>query len=512
MTGARELYECFRQGVERNPAGVALDFGARHVRYEQLAARVEELARLLSGLGTGHRVVALLAGRGSAAYEGYLAAAATGATVVPLDPGGPAARNRAALRTTGASVMLTDGAPAGIEHVDTRCAVVRREDDGTWAVAGEGSREPSPARRVDEDIAYVLFTSGSTGRPKAVPVSASSVRGYVERAVDRYAVGPDSRLSHNFALTFDLSVFDLFVSWAGGATLCVPDRREQVLVPGYVGGRRLTHWFSVPSAIDVARRMNLLAEDALPTLRFSLFCGEPLQYSQASAWRAAAPRSHLENLYGPTELTISCTAYRLPAAPADWPPTGNGTVPIGRPHDGLEWRLEPVDEAGAAAELCVRGWQRFPGYLEPVDNATAFLPAAAAGDRRVDAASWYRTGDVVSVAAAGLVHHGRIDHQVKILGHRVELGEIEAALRSHPGISAAAAVRWEATGDAEPVLAAFFCAAGDVDPSKVAATLRAHLPAYMVPRLIRQVATLPLNANGKLDRGLLREHHGEIVT
>ncbi|WP_369799244.1 AMP-binding protein [Micromonospora sp. M42] len=203
---------------------------------------------------------------------------------------------------------------------------------------------PPPAAPVAPDeVAYLLFTSGSTGRPKGVPIRHRNVDAFLTCCRDRYPVGPGDRLSQTFDLTFDPSVFDMFVAWGGGATLVVPQPDEVLTPVRFVNERRITHWFSVPSVVSLARRMRMLSPGAMPGLRHSLFAGEALTLEQARAWAAAAPGSVVENLYGPTELTVTCTGHRLPADPADWPATSNGTVPIGDAHPGLDAILRGED-------------------------------------------------------------------------------------------------------------------------------------------------------------------------
>jgi non-ribosomal peptide synthetase component F len=320
----------------------------------------------------------------------------------------------------------------------------------------------------------------------------------------RYGIGPGSRLSQTFELTFDGSVHDLFVAWAGGGTLVVPTRGQLLSPVGTVNSLRLTHWFSVPSLISFASRLGTLRPGSMPTLRWSVFGGEPLTLAAAREWQAAAPGGRMEVLYGPTELTISCTAYRLPGDPADWPATPNGTVPIGDCYPGLDYVL--LDEHGApadAGELCVRGPLRFPGYQDPDSNAGRFLDPdqRPAGDGPVTAPTerhWYRTGDRVAVLDGLLVHLGRTDHQVKLRGHRVELGEIEAVLRQQPGVREAIAVA-VATPDGEQEVEAAVTGSG-CDPDRLYAALGECLPPYMRPRRITVLDQLPLNTNGKIDR------------
>ncbi|WP_219509640.1 AMP-binding protein [Nonomuraea ceibae] len=500
---ARTLHQWFAASAARHGDRVALEAGGERWTYAELEALSGRLAALIAGACDGPPSrVGLHAGRGPLAYAGYLAIQRLGAAAVPLSPAAPPARNRLVAASAGLGAVLSD---AGLEPPGL--------PDGVRVVrAGAGQPHPSgpapSARAQADDVAYVLFTSGSTGTPKGVPIRHRSVDAYLRHVIPRYGLGPGCRVSQTFDLTFDLSVFDLFATWGSGATLVVPGRYDLLKPVAFVSRERLTHWFSVPSVVSVAMRLRRLAPGSMPSLRWSLFCGEPLTLRQAAAWQAAAPDSVLENVYGPTELTLSCTEYRLPADPARWPVTANGTVPIGLPYPGVEHLV--IDGDGRPAEegeLCLRGVQRFPGYTDPAVNAGRF----AAFDGRVATGAetgataapelWYRTGDRVAWRDGVLVHLGRLDQQVKISGHRVELGEVECALRGQPGVQEAVVLALPGP-DGEPELAAA-CTGLDgaaLDPVALVKGVTQVLPGYMVPRSVTPVAELPLNANGKVDR------------
>jgi amino acid adenylation domain-containing protein len=394
--------------------------------------------------------------------------------------------------------------------------VVALSDDDVLA-ASPGPL-PEYATRPD-DVAYVLFTSGSTGKPKGVPITHSCVAAYVERNIARFEVGPGSRVSNTFDITFDPSIFDLFVTWGGGATLVVPQRTELLEPIRYVEERQITHWFSVPSAVSVAASLGKLPAGRATALRYGVFIGEQLTYRQAELWARAAPKARIENVYGPTELTVACTEFRLPEAPADWPATSNGTVPIGPVYPFLEHVVlgedgRPADEG----ELCVRGPQRFDGYLDPADDRGRFLAYDPAdgrpaevyqGQEPLTARHWYRTGDRVRLEQGTLVHLGRLDNQVKVRGYRIELGEIEAALRHHPAV--ADAVVLAVPGPEETELVA--CLTGEpVKPTDLMLWLRRRVPVHMVPRRYEHVAALPLNPNGKTDRPALVQRYSASVS
>jgi acyl-CoA synthetase (AMP-forming)/AMP-acid ligase II len=242
----------------------------------------------------------------------------------------------------------------------------------------------------------------------------------------------------------------------------------------------------------------MLKPESYPSLRWSLFCGEPLPAEMARAWAAAAPASTVENLYGPTEATIACTIQRFDPDADD---EVNGIVSIGQALGAtgtivVDEELREVDPGGDG-ELLLSGPQVTPGYWQDAEKtAAAFVrPPGTEGIH-------YRTGDRVrrpGRPGQPLVYLGRLDHQIKVLGHRVELGEIDAALRDASGIDAAIAVGWPLTDSGAGGIAALL-GDPDADVAALREVLAERLPDYMVPRRFELLSELPLNANGKFDR------------
>ncbi|GAB2698278.1 amino acid adenylation domain-containing protein [Kitasatospora kifunensis] len=514
---ASTLYEWFAHTVASRPQSPALELGDDSYSYRELSRYADRVAgRILTVHGSAPARVALLASRSLVAYAGYLAAQRLGAAVTPLNPEHPAVRNRAVCALAGAQVLITDQAGSTrweLADGDQGPTLLALTEEELTSEAAPGVELP-PYRTTGDDLAYVLFTSGSTGRPKGVPIRHRNIAPYIAHNIARFEVGPGDRTSQTFDLTFDPSLFDLFVTWGAGATLVVPQRADLLTPVTYLVERGITHWFSVPSLVSVSAALGNLPTGLVHSLRYSIFAGEQLTYRQAEAWRAVAPGSVIANTYGPTELTVTVTEYRLPAERERWPQTSNDSVPIGPVHDHLDHLV--LDEQGreaAEGELCVRGSQRFDGYLDPGDNRGRFLdrgaadgPEAARDEQRIAAELYYRTGDRVRWEHGTLVHLGRLDNQVKVRGYRVELGEIETALRRYPAVAEAVVLAVPGAGGPELVA----CHTGEPLPrAGVKAWLRQRLPAHMVPRRFVHLAELPLNANGKIDRpALLRALSG----
>jgi amino acid adenylation domain-containing protein len=460
-----------------------LEIGRDSWTYAQLTVAAARVAGRLSAVGSGPPRVGLLASRTLLAYAGYLGTLRAGGTVVPLNPDYPTERNRVVCELAGLDVVVADPDADTAFAAEAGVPVLRPDDIG-----GADSLDAS-AGAAPDDLAYILFTSGSTGVPKGVPIRHRNLTDFIRHHVERYEVRPGARLSQTFGLTFDPSVFDMFVAWAGAATLVVPTHEELLDPAAFVRQRRLTHWYSVPSIISMSRAAGTLTRQSMPTLRWSLFAGEQLTLDNAAAWADAASNSAVENLYGPTELTVTVTTYRLPTDRDGWPVTSNGTVPIGRIHPYLEHCLDPEN-----GELLVRGPQRFDGYLDPAANPPHFLDPAGRPTATPGPEAWYRTGDRVRDEQGELVHLGRLDNQVKLLGQRVELGDIEAAIRDRCGVDDVV-VLVNAAARLVAVYTGTEHSQGDLRTQ-----LRTQLPAHMIPRRFVHREQLPLNPNGKIDR------------
>ena len=498
---AGTLFDLFEASLSRYPGNIALECGGERLTYADLAGLAAATAASLGAkIEEPERFnVGLVASRHRLSFAGYLAILGLGGTVVPLSAAWPVVRTRSIVRALGiAAIVGADIEGTAIQKVVQEAGIAAVTDQDRPASAGDLHRVAGDPDRP----AYTLFTSGSTGRPKGVPIANHRAVAYVRHAVALAEVTASSRLSQMFDLTFDPSVFDLFGAWSSGAALCVPDEDDRINVARYVTSRQLTHWSSVPSTISIAQLTNRLAAFSMPGLWSSQFIGEPLTVEGAARWRAAAPYSSIWNMYGPTELTVACAGYRLPPEPGDWPRTRNGTVPIGWISPGHEFLVLAADGRPAeAGELCVRGAQRFDGYLDPRDNAGRFVPAAqgrASMDGcAVDERSFYRTGDLVCWEDGRLVHLGRVDRQVKVGGYRVEPGEVEAAIRSLDGVVDAVAFPVTTRTGFTTMRAAY---TGErIDPVVISSHLRGVLPVYLLPQRVTWIRGLPLNANGKTD-------------
>jgi amino acid adenylation domain-containing protein len=496
--GQAPLAARFLRSAELHPDRPALEVAGSTLTYAELRRRAVGIAGVLHArdAGAGPELTGVYASRSVAAFTGVLGILFRGHGYVPINPRFPARRNRDMLERAGCRVLLVDA--EHLEPAQEAVAGMRKPPSLLLTDEIEETDEVVPPSGGPETPAYLLFTSGSTGRPKGVLVRQSNVAAFLDAVAARYDLRETDRLSQLFDLTFDLSAFDMFAAWQHAACVCCPDAGRLLRPSDFVRDAGVTVWFSVPSAAMFVERLGGLQPGMFPALRLSLFCGEALPAELADAWAAAASNSVVENLYGPTEATIACTAHRWERGD---PPGPNGFVPIGEPLGatvGLvvdeELREVPPGEAG---QLLVRGPQVVEGYWDD-PHATARAFVTMQGNGRA-----YLTGDrVVRTAPDGpLEYLGRIDSQIKVLGHRVELEEIEAVLREEARADAVA-VGWPLTPSGAAGIVAFI-ADVSLAPIGVRRALSARLPDYMVPRELRLVNELPLNANGKRDRRAL---------
>jgi amino acid adenylation domain-containing protein len=508
LMASRSLYDWFAATAQRDPGAPALEVGGHALTYAELTAASGRLAALAERAAGGRPGrVGLLASRSLACYAGYLGTLRLGATVVPLNPRAPVDRNLWIAKASGLDLTIIDDTAAeqAAKYTAEAPAVLDLTGERWQALVAPG-QAVVPVREPGE-VAYIVFTSGSTGQPKGVPVTHGNVSAMLGAMIPQFEFGPGCRVSQTFEVSFDGSILEMFGAWGGGGTLCVPEYGDVFTPVRFVNSRRLTHWLSVPSVISFARRLRALAPGSMPGLRVTMFGGEPLTVEQAAAWQAAAPNGTILNAYGPTELAVMVSACRLARQPAAWPRTSNGTIPIGHPYPHLEWTIRQADLRPAQpAELCVRGPQRFGGYLDPRQDAGAFATLDGDSGRSYDGSEpltvghWYRTGDRVGLEDGNLVHLGRLDDQVKIRGFRIELGEVESVLRRHPNITEVVVLPVTGTDGGTDLHALY--TGRQVPPDELAVLVR-ELPSYMLPRGYHFRASLPLSAVGKIDRGQL---------
>ncbi|HEX9669307.1 MAG TPA: amino acid adenylation domain-containing protein [Thermoanaerobaculia bacterium] len=490
------LHHLFETWAQRTPDAVAVEQGEARLTYGELAAGAHRLAWRLRDLGVERGTpVALLVERSPAAQAAILAVLEAGGAFVPLDPAAPPERLAAMLEDSGAGLLVVS--PAFAERGPRGRAprlVLDLDDPG---VAGRPAERP-PERTGPGDLAYVLFTSGSTGRPRGVMVPHGGAVNTLRWRGRAFALRPEDRFLQNIPLTFDPSVWQVFGALASGARLVLPlgDGHQD---PDHLLELMARHRVTIADFPPALLR-ELVADPrfaALGDLRHLFSGGEALRADLRDAFRAAS-RAALHNVYGPTEASIDASCWTCGGE------LHPHVVPIGRPIANKEIllfddRARPVPP-GTAGELAIAGAGLAWGYRDhPRRTAERFVPRSdgAPGERL------YLTGDLARHLGDGSVEFlGRTDHQVKIRGVRVELGDVEAGLAALPGVTEAVVLACPGpTGGRR--LEAWIVTAGEAPAEELWESARRSLPPAMVPALMRRVDALPRTAGGKVDRGAL---------
>jgi amino acid adenylation domain-containing protein len=492
------------------PDAIAIDAPDGCVSYvalSQWAASITTALRTRGIVGKG-AIVGLLLPSSTAYVAALLGVSRAGAAFMPLDPTSPPARLARQIETAGPVAIVVDEAneaavPTGIARILVDAG---RSHDVEHARFDAAVPRIGPA-----DPAYVMFTSGSTGAPKAVLGQHRGLTHFLRWELAEFGLDATVRGSWLAPTTFDVSLRDILVPLMAGGTLCIPDETTR-LTPhrllSWLADRRVNLVHCVPTMLRLLTRAQEDARGAgatsgLPDLRHLLVAGEKLLAADVAAWRReAGDAAAIVNLYGPTETTLAKLFHRVGALPDD-PRT---VLPIGRPLPDTEVVLLKsgrLCQPGQIGEIHIATTYRTLGYLnDPERTAAVFVadPVGIAADGVL-----YRTGDLGRRLRDGTVEClGRVDGQVKIGGVRIEPGEIEAALRTLPGIGDAVVVAHDGAGTA-PTLVAYYTGRDGEPPALdgVRAGLSDVLPAALLPRIFMPLDELPRTVSGKVDRRAL---------
>jgi len=496
--------------------------GGRSVSYQELDALTDRVRDRLRHLGVqpGDRV-GLMMHKTVDSLAVILGALKAGAAYVPVDAEAPAARCAYILNDCGVSAVFCDAevadplrseleqlgrAPlppmlvlpeAGAGH---RLDALLDREDATDPIA---SGMPAEDAEVGpDDLAYILYTSGSTGRPKGVMLTHRNAISYVDWCGDIFRPTEEDRFSSHAPFHFDLSILDLYVPLAHGATLVLIGEtlgKEPLALAEAIAEQRISVWYSTPSILNLLTQYGKLDRYDYGALRLVLFAGEVFPVAQLRQLKAHWPEPRYFNLYGPTETNV-CTYYEVPRVV---PEDRTEPYPIGWTCEHLDTRVVDVDgrdvEQGEEGELVVTGPGVMVGYWNlPEQNERAFL--------RDDGRAWYRTGDLVVEEEDGLyVFHGRRDRMVKRRGYRVELGEIEAGLSNHRGVKEVAVVAVPDGRAGLRIRAALAARDGHklsvIEMKQYSMTV---LPPYMVPDVFQFLEALPRTSTDKIDYQALK--------
>jgi amino acid adenylation domain-containing protein len=498
------LHEAFEAQAELRPDAIAVTFEKEHLTYGELDRRANQLARYLRRLGVGPEMhIGISFERGVELVVGLLGILKAGGTYVPLDPTYPKERLSFMLEDAQVPLLLTS--EKLLPLLETRQDIRGVCLDSEWGIIAQESTEKLTPGATAENLAYTIYTSGSTGRPKGVQVKHASVVALFAAARPLFDFKDTDTWTAVHSFAFDFSVWEIWGCLLHGGRLVIvslPSAQSPAAFAKILRDEKVTILNQTPSAIrqliEVGQEAEAMAGGE-QTLRLVICGGEALPREVAA--RLLEWKVPLWNLYGPTEATVWATAQQAEVVDA-----ARSSVPIGRPlmHTQVyildqQMQLSPV---GAAGELHIGGLGLARGYLNrPEATAERMRPHPFSQEA---GARLYKTGDLARYLPGGAIEFlGRMDHQVKVRGFRIELEEIEAVLEQHPDLRACLVTVREDSGNKR--LVAYLVAAQETVPtvSELRRFAREKLPEYMIPASLVFLDELPLTPNGKVDRRAL---------
>jgi amino acid adenylation domain-containing protein len=510
--------------LHRNPSKIAVTDGKNRYTYQEIELLSNRLANCLTLNGvTRQQCVVFCMQRSVNCLIAILGILKADAVYVPVDHKFPDERLRKIIEDCKPSALVCDSAAISklltasgfqansrpIISLDTRDRHTDRphtyfiED-----IAEFGGHQPRYENH-STDTAYILYTSGSTGKPKGVMTSHQNINNYIDWAVEFLNIKNNDKILGTAPFHFDMSTFDIYCTLKAGATLCIA-RDNLMLFPEmlvrFMEQENVTIWKGISSLLMYIERAGILAKDRLPALQKILFGGESLPAKYLIRWMETYPGKLFFNAYGPTEATGISLCYPVP----EMPKNHGDKIPIGKPcKDAIVLLLKEdnsLAEEGEVGELCITGACLSKGYLNDREKtAKAFIRNSfcAGGGEYL-----YKTGDLARLRPDGNYEFiDRKDNQVKFLGYRIELSEIEHALLSIPQINAAVVQLLDSAHEGLTELVAFYESEEDIAASRILTILESHLPKYMLPRQLIKLDCIPRNDRGKICRFSLESLH-----
>lgn len=493
----KNLGEIVFSSTKRFSDRIAIEIDNEKYTYRDLYCLAHPLVSVLKKLD--EEIIGIFAERTLTTYIAIYACALSGKTYMPLPMNAEASRLNHILMLSDTNVVLTSN-DHPIDENQIKIAKILNLNEIITDRQNPLYKSIDFAK-TDEQIphnenAYVMFTSGSTGKPKAVRVGQAQVLHYLTAIRSLYQPSEYDRFSQVIELTFDLSVHDIFVCWAVGASLLVFNGNNYFQLSRYIENKKPTFWLSVPSTGIALDRLKLLQHDKYNSLKVVLFCGEPLPFYLARAWAKVSPLAEISNIYGPTEATIAFTSYKLSDADDQ---RCHKVVPIGKPLEGLHTKIINSGDTecaiGEIGELLLGGPQVVNGYFNQPDKTKEKFIFS-------EDETWYRTGDLVYQDNNGVIHFkGRIDDQLQIQGQRIERLELEMMFREALKTSDLALITSPVTEEGVVLGVALIYLHSEQYPDNqsVRQNCLKHFQTPFIPTAYHVLDQFPLNTSGKVD-------------
>jgi len=504
----KTIHQLFEEKAEKTPDNIAVVYEEQRLSYRELNEKSNQLARMLREKGVkGDSIVGIMVERSLEMLIGIIGILKAGGAYLPIDPEYPTDRISYMLNDSNAQILLTHKSWG--DKLENEIEKIKLDEE----VCCKGDASNLEHTATPQNLAYIIYTSGSTGKPKGVMIRHQSVVNILTALEKEYPLEKEDAYLLKTAYTFDVSVTELFGWFIGnGRLVMLPngDEKDAKAIITAIGKNNITHVNFVPSMLNIfidELLSNKVKE--LGKLRYVFAAGEALGIETVKRFEAAVEGVRLENIYGPTEITIYATSYPVEND------KNHGSIPIGKPMQNVKAyildRNNGLQPIGIAGELCIGGDGLAAGYLnKPELTAEKFMPNPFIPGEKL-----YRTGDLARWLPDGNIEYlGRIDEQVKIRGYRIELGEIESRLLSYEAVKAAVvAAREDENGDK------YLCAyimperKGEMfEPDKIREHLMKVLPGYMLPAYYVELDKLPLTGSGKVDKKALPNPEGSVNT
>lgn len=508
MTIQKDLVQIFKRYSTQN----ALYTYNTYYTYNQLYSAASNITNMILNISNEKQPVIIMGSKSFFTHAGIIGTVMAGSYYTPLNETFPIERNIDIIKISNAQSIVIDiddfkNYENILDSIDDY-NIICPEKDLEYITKRFPNHKVSYNKQSiqnliveDSDAVYMLFTSGSTGIPKGIKISHYNLYNYIKAFTKRNSITDNDRFIQMNDLTFDLSVHSLFLSILHGACLYIPSSSERINPVKFINDYSITNILMVPSSIAFMKKMRVLKDNSLMSVKYLSFCGETLPFDNAILMAKTAPNAKLENLYGPTEATIACTYFEFDKNTEELIEY-SGSMPIGNAYDGMNVELfdnnlnKIIDNS--IGQIVLSGKQLTTGYVNNKEQTKEkFI--------MIDNKLHYITGDLGRVINNKLVFLGRNDAQVQIKGYRVEIFEIEHALSKINGIISNAVIPTPVGAVTYENTTAFITCNTNIDLIKIKEELSKKLPNYMVPNNIIILDNMPLNSNGKIDRNQLKK-------
>lgn len=485
----KDIITSILRSIEQFSTRNAFCIGESYYTYAQFGRCVSKIRSQLTKVNFNNTKVGLVINDDLETYASIIALWLECDCYVPLHPGWPLERCQDICEQVELDLILDSSEQTRYEGVQViNTAALEYEQDCLTPKEGV----------LDEELAYILFTSGSTGKPKGVQLSRKNLASFINAFFDIYPMDENDRCLQCFDLTFDLSIMSYLAPLLRGACVYTvpPDEIKYTYIGSLIEDVQLSFALMAPSTIKYLRPY--FDEMDCSSLKYSLFCGEALHEDVTKAWSKCAINAVIDNVYGPTEDTIFCSTYRFNRGSNN--KSHNGVLSIGKPmkNCGMAIFDEQYNECavGEMGELCLSGPQLTKGYYKNDEkNKESFFVK--------DGVRWYRSGDLCYKDKDGdIMYSGRLDHQAKIQGFRVELGEIEFHAKKYLGDKNVVCIAFDNKDGLTEI--AIFIESEEFNTNELIAYMNTKMPSYMIPKRFFFVPVFPLNANDKTDKVKLK--------